>query len=155
MNESPTVKEMWKRYLDSLNAVDKETFCYEAWHFCDNQADADELAELVKAGTKRATASLLESYQAEQEPVPRIGDYSVIINWAGEAQCIIRTTSVDFVSFEKVSEEFAAIEGEGDKSLAYWRKAHWPYFSREMEAMGKKASENMIVVCEEFEVVYK
>jgi hypothetical protein len=34
------------------------------------------------------------------------------------------------VPFEEVSEEFAAIEGEGDGSLRYWREVHWTYFGR-------------------------
>lgn len=155
MKKSPTVKKMWMNYISSLGNVDKEADGYETWHFCNNQSDADELAELVKAGTKRATASLLEAYLAEGEPLPKGGEYSVIINWAGEAQCIIRTTQVDLVPYGDVSEAFAATEGEGDKSLAYWRCAHWPIFEREMEAVGKKPNDQMIIVCERFEVVYQ
>lgn len=70
---------------------------YEAWHFCDNQADADELVELVLAGVKRATASDLWSCQDEDEPVPQAGDVSVVTDWSGAARCVIRTTSVETV----------------------------------------------------------
>jgi len=151
--ERESVKEMWTNYIEKLDDVDKASVVYEVWHFCDNEADANELAALVKSGTKRATASLLEAYQADGEVVPAVGDYSVITDWAGEAQCIIRTTKVDLVPYGKVSEAFAATEGEGDGSLAYWRKAHWPIFKREMEALGKEPNEEMLIVCEEFEVV--
>lgn len=155
MNELNSVREMWIKFIAELSDVDKDALEYEAWHFCSNQKDADELADLVKAGTKRATASLMEAYQAEGESLPAVGDYSVIINWAGEAQCIIRTTKVDFVPYGQVSQAFAATEGEGDGSLAYWRKVHWPIFKREMEALGKSPNEEMLIVCEEFEVVYQ
>lgn len=153
MQEHKSVKEMWIRYINRLTDVDKETLTYEAWHFCDNESDANELAELVKAGTKQATASLYELYEVEGELVPAVGDYSVIIKWTGEAQCVIRTTRVEVVPYSEVGEAFAAKEGEGDGSLAYWRKEHWPYFKREMEALGKEPNEEMLVVCEEFEVV--
>ena len=53
-----------------------------------------------------------------------------------------------------MSEEFAAAEGEGDGSLAYWRDAHWAAFSREFAAAGRSPSPDMPVVCERFEVVF-
>ena len=85
---------------------------------------------------------------------PKVGNLSVIIDWSGAAICVIETMNIDIVPYKDVSEEFAATEGEGDKSLDYWRRAHWSYFSREMEAMGKKPSEDMLVICEKFQVVY-
>jgi uncharacterized protein YhfF len=48
-------------------------FC-EAFHFDDNKANANELTQLVFAGTKRATAALLWSLQAESMPLPQPGD---------------------------------------------------------------------------------
>ena len=86
--------------------------------------------------------------------MPAVGDYSVIINWNGEAQCIIRTTSVEIVPFNEVTADFARTEGEGDRSLDYWRRVHWECFTRELQAIGKRPQETMPVVCETFEVVY-
>ena len=45
------------------------------------------------------------------------------------------------------------IEGEGDGSLAYWRDAHWAFFSRECARIGRAPSEAMPVVCSVFEVL--
>ena len=126
---------------------------FTAWHFCDNQADADELAELVLDGPQAATAGALWSYEAEDEPLPQAGDFSVITDWSGAARCVIRTTSVEVVAFDEVGEEFAAAEGEGDGSLAFWRDAHWAAFSRELEGTGRSPQPDMPVVCERFEVV--
>lgn len=127
---------------------------YSAWHFCDNQADADALVELVLSGQKRATAGLLWSYEEEGEPVPREGDLSIVTDWSGRARCVIRTTSVEVVPFDSVTPEFAAIEGEGDGSLEYWREAHRAAFGRELAAAGKELGPHDLVVCERFEVVY-
>lgn len=153
--EHESIKQMWEDYLSSLgenpNNTNKK---YTAWHFCDNEQDANELAELVVNGTKKATASLYLSYNTEDE-LPKVGDLSVIINWSGEAQCIIKTTNIEIVPYKDVTEEFAATEGEGDKSLEYWRRAHWSYFSREMKEIGKEPTDDMLVVCEKFEVIYK
>ena len=126
----------------------------EAFHFCDNEADANELAELVLQGTKRATASLRWVYEAENEPLPKVGDLSVVTNWDGDPLCVIETTQVDVVPYDRVSEEFAAVEGGGDGSLRYWREAHWPFFSRECASLGREPTQEMPVICERFRVVY-
>jgi uncharacterized protein YhfF len=147
-------EELWAAFLAARQDVVGPEDTFTAWHFCDNQADADELAELVLDGRKRATAGALWSYEAEDEPVPQVGDFSVITDWNGAACCVIRTTSVEVVAFGEVSEEFAAAEGEGDGSLAFWREAHRAVFSRELEGTGPSPGPDMPVVCERFEVLY-
>lgn len=44
VKERRSVKEMWTSYIAKRNDVDKASAVYEAWHFCDNEADANELA---------------------------------------------------------------------------------------------------------------
>jgi len=112
------------------------------------------LAGLVKKGIKKATASLHCLYEIENEPIPGVGDYIIIINWTGMAQCIIQIINVNIIPFKEVTEEFAAKEGEGDKTLSFWRKVHRKFFTLELKEYSKKFSEDMLMVCEEFEVVY-
>ena len=71
-------------------------------------------------------------YELEGEPLPRAGEYSVILNSRDEAVCVIRTTKVYTVPFDQVSAEQAYREGEGDRSLAYWRRVHEDFFRREL-----------------------
>lgn len=156
LQEHKSVKEMWENYLISIgdNIVDTNKK-YISWHFCDNEEDANNLAELVKQGIKRATTSLYYLYEIEGDTLPEDGDLSVITDWYGQAQCIIETKKVTIVPFKEVTEEFANIEGEGDKSLKYWQEVHINAFNRHLKAFNKKFSEDMLVVCEEFETVYK
>src|SRR5206468_2949865 len=83
---------------------------------------ATELGLLVRDGPKRATASLRSAYE-DGEPIPRAGELSVILDGDGDPLCVIRTTHVEIRRFADVDEEFAWAEGEGDRSLAYWRRA--------------------------------
>ena len=46
-------------------------------------------------------------------------------------------------------------EGEGDKSLDYWRKAHVSFFERELKNEKIKFSGDTEVVFEEFEMIFK
>ena len=59
-----------------------------------------------------------------------------------------------YETFNNVSKEHAFKEGEGDRSLEYWREVHKKFFRECLEEYGLEFSENMKVVCEEFEVVY-
>jgi uncharacterized protein YhfF len=155
MSNSNQLNSYWQSYLASLPQGVEHPAMPEAWHFCDNEQDANELAALVLAGVKQATASLYWGYEAEGATPPKEGDLSIIINYAGEPQCIIQSTIVRIVPYNQVSAEFAATEGEGDGSLAYWRRAHWDYFSRECAQIGKTPSEDMPVVTECFRVIYR
>lgn len=151
--EHSSVKEMWKNYVASAS-VDNHDSAYTSWYFCDNKKDADDLAELVKRGIKRATTSLYDSYQIEGIALPKIGDINIITNWDGIAQCVIQTKRVTILPFKEVTEKYAQAEGEGDKSLQYWREAHINAFTRELREYNMKFNEDMLVVCEEFETVY-
>ena len=155
MNEHPSVSALWGEYLAILGETpDNTEKSYTAWHFCDNQEDADALVQLVLQGIKRATASAVACYEEEKEPLPREGEYSIVTNWEGKALCIIRTTRLQIFPFNQVPPEFAAREGEGDGSLEYWRRVHEAAFSRGLGEYGLEFREDMPVLCEEFEVVY-
>ena len=56
--------------------------------------------------------------------------------------------------FNEVSKEFAKIEGEGDGSLDYWKKVHKIAFDTELKSTDQEFSEDMLVICETFDVVY-
>lgn len=124
---------------------------YEAWAF---GGAPDKLARLVMSGTKTATCSSLALMKLEGEPMPKPGDHSVILDSTGNAVCIIRTTRVYVETFQRVTEEHAFKEGEGDRSLDYWRRIHMEYFSEVLGAAGLPFDEDSELVCEEFELVY-
>ena len=153
MNIPTTAHEFWEEFQSAVEYDASERF-YEAFHFDDNESDANELAKLVLVGTKRATAGLQWSFEAAKKPLPKPGVLSVVTNWKTEPQCVIETTNVAIVPYDDVTERFAATEGEGDNTLRYWREVHWSYFGRECKRIGKEPSLRMPVVCEEFRVVY-
>ncbi|MBQ9299469.1 MAG: ASCH domain-containing protein [Clostridia bacterium] len=135
--------EMWKLYGG--------TGKYGAWCFGE---DPDGLAALVKASRKTATSSAYPVYAMEGEPLPKEGEYSVVMDSQDNAVCVIRNTRVRIVPFDQVTAYHARREGEGDLSLDYWRQVHRAFFSREMQSVHLVFDEKMPVVCEEFEKVY-
>lgn len=125
---------------------------YTAWSFGGNNDLADELADLVVQGVKTATSSNHLLYELENEPIPEPGLHSVILDSAGNPHAVIEIVRVEVKSYKDVDAAFAYKEGEGDRSLAYWRSVHEPFFTKEMEEIGRRFSPEMLVVCEEFAV---
>ena len=148
------IAAFWQAYLDSLPGGVERPTSYETWFFSDNQKDADEIGALAAAGIKTATSSLLWEYEAENEPLPQAGDLSIVTDWDGEPLCIIETTEVRQVAFDEVDETFAHDEGEGDRSLEYWRTVHTNAFSRTCATIGRELDIKMPLICERFTVVY-
>ena len=127
----------------------------EAFHFDDNELSANELANLVVDGKKRATAALLWAHESEGKRIPEPGDLRIVTDFNGREVCVIETIRVEIVPFVDVSAEFAATEGEGDGSLEHWMQVHEAFFGRECERIGRTPRPEMPVVCERFEVIFK
>jgi uncharacterized protein YhfF len=144
----------WKAFRASPACRPGDRF-YEAFHFDDNAEDSDALAKLVLAGRKRATAALMWTFEHDQRAPPAPGDVSIVTDFAGTPLCVIRTTKVEVVPYEEVTAGFAAIEGEGDGSLEFWRRVHWAFFGRMCRNIGREPSQRMPVFCEQFEVVFR
>lgn len=119
----------------------------------DSSALSEELLALIRAGAKRAGTSLLWACEADGEPIPHAGDIEVVLDHRGEPAIITRITAVSIVPFNEVTGSYAAVEGEGDGSLEFWRRAHWNFFSRECRRIGREPAETMPVVCNTFEVM--
>ena len=74
-------------------------------------------------------------YEKDQMPLPQKGDLSIVLDGNGNPVLIIETVSVVILPFNEVSEQFAFEEGEGDRSIAYWRTARSGLW-RESESLG-------------------
>lgn len=156
MIEHAGAAALWQEFLGTLPQADRATIAEpQVWAFGDSPELADELIALVLQGIKTGTADLVWTVEYEARSVPQVGEYNVILDGAGDALCVMQTTAVSIRPYEDVPAEFAYDEGEGDRSLAYWREAHWSYFSRRCAEMGREPTMTMLVICEHFRVVYK
>lgn len=149
------IEKFWQNYLNTLPETERNQPMPEAWGFGDGAAMADELGALVVAGTKTATCGAFWEYEAEGEAIPQEGELSIVTDGNGDPMCIIQTTEVETKPFNQVDAQFAFDEGEGDRTLAYWRKVHWEFFTRSLKAIQRTPSETMPLVCERFKVIYK
>lgn len=153
-NTPDSVGRFWHAYLATFPADAAPDSPPPAWGFGDSPGMADELGHLAASGRKTATCSLLWEHEITGEPLPQVGQLSIILDGAGEPLCLIETVEVTIKPYNQVDAAFAAEEGEGDRTLAYWRAAHWRYFSRICPLYSLEVSETMPLVCERFRVVH-
>ena len=127
----------------NLSAVPEKYRSLRSFAFGDGPELADELLDLVIKGVKTATCS------TEDEPnTSTPGERWIVLDGRGQARCVIESTEVTYRRYNEVDAAFACDEGEGDRSLAYWRSAHRNYFGRQ-----GKFSEDMMLMCERFRLV--
>ena len=94
-------------------------------------------------------------WEADDDPLPEVGLKTIVLNGDMQPLCIIETTEVTMRPYNQVNAQFAFEEGEGDRSLEYWREAHWHFFSRSLPKIGKEPTQEMPLVCERFKVIYR
>ena len=147
-----TADEYWKKFLTFSNK-DSSTKYIECFHFELTEEWANKLLELVLLGIKKATASSYFAYEINGEPIPKIGDYSIVTDWDGNPCCIIETIAVTVLPFNEITFDICKREGEDD-NLESWQKGHKHFFTEEGKMLGYEFSETMPVVFEDFKVVY-
>ncbi|MFM2477772.1 ASCH domain-containing protein [Celerinatantimonas sp. MCCC 1A17872] len=148
-------REYLEHYLNSLpKEIAQQYQSFSADYFCASQHSADLCAKLIFCGEKRATCSMDYWYRHAGETRPMPGHLQVVTTFSGEPVCVIETLSVTTCRYCDVTAEFAFAEGEGDKTLKWWQKAHWDFFSKECAELGIEPNEQMLLVLEHFKVVY-
>jgi uncharacterized protein YhfF len=116
---------------------------------------ADRLLDLYLAGTKTAGSGLVEDYLTARDPLPKVGDHWIFLDSGGRPRCILRTSRVEMRVFRDVPERIAVAEGEGDLSLAYWKRAPAEHYRPHLSEWGIDDIEAATVVTEFFTLVHR
>lgn len=152
--EPTEIEEFWKRFLTVTGRHD-DTPQPEAWPFGDSVEMADELLALILRGTKRATASSVAEYDAEGEALPQVGDLEIVTDGAMRPRAVLQITDVRVGPLSSVDDRFAHDEGEGDRTSAYWLRAHTTFFERVLATLCIDFDPDMATVFQRFDVLYQ
>jgi uncharacterized protein YhfF len=150
------VETYWRRDLNTLPAdspVRDGEYVAEGWG--NSPRMADELGTLIAFGTKTAACSVLWEYEAEGESLPEVGVKTIVLDGNSGPLCIVEITEVVVRPYDEVDTHFAYEEGEGDRSLEYWREAHWRFFSRTLPDIDREPTVDMPLVCERFREIHE
>ncbi|MDO5493083.1 MAG: ASCH domain-containing protein, partial [Nesterenkonia sp.] len=80
------------------------------------------------SGEKTTTSSLVQQYEAADEPLPEAGASWLLVDSEGRGVGVVETEAVDVVALGDVSLQHAIDEGEGFTTVAAWRRAHEEYW---------------------------
>ena len=146
------VEAFWQMCVQQSN-VDPATDFYRVRYFGADATTARRLMDLIAAGEKTVTFTLPWIYQGHPNLTPVPGGYTVVTDFEGHPELLLRTTRVKTLAFAEVTEEETRFEGPGARTLDAWRKIHWPFFENALKPLGKQPAEDMPVTVEDFEVV--
>lgn len=84
----------------------------------------DQLVAAVLSGAKTSTSGLVLGYERENEPLPKVGQLSAVVDSEERRVAVIELTEVRIVRLADVDLQHALDEGESYESVAEWRAVH-------------------------------
>ena len=150
----PIEKEFWNEYIKQNSIELAENVFVEA-----NPAGSleitDDLIDLYLAGKKSAGSSLVEDFETCGDPLPKVGNFWILLNSKEEPVMILKTVRIEINKFKDIPVRIAIAEGEGDSSLAYWKEVHSRLYSPYLKQWGVDDINEAHVITEFFEIVHR
>ena len=145
------IEAFWETYQNTLPERHPHRFFAtpDAWAFGNSVEMANKLGRLVFNGIKTATCCRYLGENIAED----IG-VSIIHDGIGAPICLVEPYEITVKPYNMVDAQFAFDEGEGDRSLEYWQRVHWEFFTCEAQTEGYEVSEDMLLMCERFRVLY-
>ncbi len=151
----PSTQSFWQAYLSRLaDPSEAEARFYETFRIGNSEESANFGAGLILQGIKTATSSLLLEYQSANSPPPQPGSLSIVENGKGQPVCVVETTEIEIKPFSEVDAPFAFDYGEWDRTLETWRNKCWKIYSILCSQLDQEPTQEMLLVCERFKVIY-
>jgi uncharacterized protein YhfF len=95
----------------------------------------DQLVAAILSGDKVSTTGLVVEYEHDDEPLPTVGQLSVVVDSVDQPVAVIETTAVEVMPLREVDLRHAVDEGEGHQTVEDWRRDHERFWhSAEMRA---------------------
>ncbi|MET9719397.1 ASCH domain-containing protein [Streptomyces rochei] len=118
----------------------------------------DRLVAAILDGSKTSTTGLVVEYEQDGEPLPEVGQRSVVVDSDDRPVAVVEVTEVRVVPLARVDLAHAVDEGEGYTGVAAWRAGHERFWhSAEMRAAlgdpGFEVDDETQAVLERFRLV--
>lgn len=146
-------RKFWEDFLKASGEIPSETALISAAP-AGNFDITDSLISLYKEGKKTAGSGLVEDYESAGDPLPKVGDYWIVLNSSKEPTLILKTIKTEIYKFKNVPQSVAIAEGEGDLSLKYWREEHAKFFRPYLKEWGIDDLNEAHSIVEFFEMVF-
>lgn len=114
-------------------------------------AAMDEGAALILAGTKTATSSPFWDYPDGK--IPFLGALCVLVDGQRRPRGILETTRIRILRLGDVDEALARDYGEGERTLAWWRREIGGWYRESGARHGIAVTDDTEIIAEWFAVV--
>jgi len=111
------------------------------------------ILEVVRRGEKTGTFTPAAFFSSPDNAPPAVGEYLVLTDPDGRADCIVRLTSVEGKAFDAITEDDLLCEGIALRRLEAWRKMHRGYWKEKLVPYGLEPTGDLRVLCQRFELV--
>jgi uncharacterized protein YhfF len=109
MTLPPQIEAFWQAYLATRGDRPAPPLDFDpVWQF-GNLEVAGRVGQLVNAGIKTATSSLLWHLEQIGEPVPQVGACGIVADGASIPICILELTEVEIRPFNTVDAQLAHV----------------------------------------------
>ena len=149
-----TPYEFWNEYLKKTGQKADEAVYSGELCFEDSSWAGMSQLELVLQNKKTAVFTPYPSFEINRELLPAGGEVYIVEDTKDEPVAIIRVKEVKIVPFNQITWELARLDGENE-NLEEWQDKERDFFEDEADLCGFDFEEDMDVVCEIFEVIYK
>ncbi len=154
-NLPSNAERYWQQFLISLpSGASRPSGAVNTVAFGRTWQDTPALAALVRNGAKTANGSLVWSLEADGSQEAHIGDLRVVLAGPDDPVCIIETTDVRVIPFDEVPASYAKESGQGDGTLADWRRVYWDYIVNECNRIGRTPDPKAPLAMERFRTLY-
>lgn len=154
-NLKPLERAFWKSYLATLPMKGRPKKPFVAAAYAGGRKNTDALIRLYRAGKKSAGSGLVADYETAGDPLPKVGDFWIILDSRDRPQFLMKTVRTELNPFGRIPKSVARAEGEGDLSVAYWKKAHANFYSPFLGGWGIDDIDKAVVITEHFEIVHR
>lgn len=144
----------WQSYLETLLPGRGPAGPFVEAAFAGTRELADELLDLYLNGQKTAGSSIKEDFLAAGDPLPRVGNFWILLNSRDEPTCLLRTEKIAVHKFYDVPPEIALAEGEGDLSLEHWRRVHRTAYEPQLAEWGLASIADATVITEYYTLLF-
>lgn len=155
MTLNPCVQQYWENYLNSLAPRELPQHPYVEAAPAGDFTTTDALIELYLSGRKTAGSSLVEDFNTAGDPLPKVGNFWIVLDSTQTPRLILKTVKTEIHLFGNIPAAISIAEGEGDLTPEDWRHIHAEIYTPHLEAWGIEDINQAHVITEHFEIVWR
>jgi uncharacterized protein YhfF len=151
----PIERTFWNEHLAQLSPALKSRDPTVHAAFAGDRTITDALIRLYLDGKKSAGSGLVKDYLSAGDPLPKAGDYWIVLDNLDQPRCLLKTVRVEINVFRYIPASVAAAEGEGDLSVAHWKRSHREFYLPSLSKWDIADIDEADVITEHFELVHR